>query len=127
MSQIHRVTLALPVFYAASVLFSSRCYNLEIQIFFSLLKASLAFDNLFFKSFIPPPSLQTLTPKYTNSSTSSISCPLIMIFSWFLELILITFVFSLLILSPTHLASSSSLVVLSRICCLVGIVHYLWG
>ena len=75
--------------------YQSVLYGLEIQIFFSLLKAPLAFDNLFFKSFVPPPSLQTLAPKYTNSSTSSISCPLIMIFSWFLELILITYHFCL--------------------------------
>ena len=42
-----------------------------------------------------------------------------MIFSWFLALILIAFVFSLLILSPTRLVSSSSLVVLSWVCWLV--------
>ena len=78
----------------------------EFQIFFNLLNP---FNNLFFKSFIPPPSLQTLAPKYTNSLTFSISCPLITIFSRFLALILIAFVFSRLILSPTRLASSSSL------------------
>ena len=91
---------------------------LEIQILFSLLKAPLAFDNMF-KSFIPPPFLQNLASKYINSLSSSISCPLIMIFSWFLALSLIACVFSLLILSPTCLASSSSLVALFRICCLV--------
>ena len=54
-----------------------------------------------------------------NSSTSSISISLTTILPWFLALILIVFVFSVLTLRPTPLASSSSFVALSWICCLV--------
>ena len=87
--------------------------------FFSLINAPLALVHLFFMSFIPPPSLHTFAPKYVNSSTSSISISLTTILSWFLALILVIFVFFVLTLSPTRLASSSSLVVLFWICCLV--------
>ena len=64
-------------------------------------------------------SLHTFAPKYVNASTSSIYMSLTTILSWFLTLTLITSVFSVLTLSPTRLASSSSFVVLSRVCCLV--------
>lgn len=64
-------------------------------------------------------SLHTFAPKYVDASTSSIYISLTAILSWFLTLTLITSVFSVLTLSPTRLASSSSFVVLSRVCCLV--------
>ena len=92
---------------------------LERHMFFNLMNAPLALDRLFFRSFIPPPSLHTFAPKYANSSTSSISISLTTILSWFLALILVVFVFFVLTLSPTRLDSSSSFVVLFRICCLV--------
>ena len=92
---------------------------LEFHTCFSRTNAPLAFESLFFMSFIPPPSLHTVAPKYVNCSTSSMSCPLNLMASWFRAFILITLVLSMLILSPTLLASWSSLVVLSCICCLV--------
>ena len=92
---------------------------LECHIFFDLMNGPLALDCLFLRSFILPPSLHTLTPKYVNSATSSISISLTTILSWFHALILGTSVFSVVILSPTRLASPFSFVVLSCICCLV--------
>ena len=93
---------------------------LERHMFFNPMNAPLALVHLFFRSFMPPPSLHTFAPnKCVNSSTSSISISLTTIWSWFLALILVVFVFFVLTLSPTPLASSSSFVVLSWICCLV--------
>ena len=43
------------------------CYRIvfEWHILFNLTNALLAFESLFFRSFIPSPSLQTVAPKYT--------------------------------------------------------------
>ena len=44
------------------------------MILFSLTCAPLAFESLFCRSFIPPPSLLTFAPRYVSSSSSSIAC-----------------------------------------------------
>ena len=76
------------------------------------------FEILFFQIFHTTFLLKNCSSQM-NSSNPVTPCPAIIISSWFFSLILVTFVFSMLIVDPTRVASASILAVLSWISCLV--------
>ena len=84
-----------------------------LQIFFNLKNTHLALTTLFWMSSVPPPSLETVAPKYTNLSTSSIPHPFISTTSLLREFIRSSLHLSTLTFSPTLSASWVSLSVLA--------------
>ena len=62
-----------------SVLYSltlvCRLMLLRLQYFFNLKNTLLALSTPLWMSCMPPPSLETVAPRYTNRSTSSLTCP----------------------------------------------------
>ena len=99
-----------------SVLYSltlvRRLMLLLLQIFFNLKNAPLALTPLLWMSSLPLPSLETVAPKYTNLSTSSIPRPFTSTTSLFREFIRSSSHLSTLTFSPTLSASWANLSVL---------------
>ena len=89
-----------------------------LQIFFNLKNTPHALTTLLWMSSVPPPSLETVAPKYTNWSTS-FPHPFTSTISLFCEFIRSSLHLSTLIFSPTLPASWASLLVLVWMCCLV--------
>ena len=90
---------------------------LLLQIFFNFKNIPLALTTLLWMSSVPLPSLETVAPKYTNLSTSSIPRPFTSTKSLFLEFIRSSLHLSTL--TFTLSASCAKLSVLVWMCCLV--------
>ena len=110
-SHSHTSRLALPVSYIARLLVR-RLMLLLLQIFFIFKNTPLALITLLWMSLVPPPSLETVAPKYTNLSTSSIPHPFTSTKLLFLEFIHSSLHLSTLTFSPTLSASYANLSVL---------------
>ena len=99
-----------------SVLYSltlvRRLMLLLLQIFFNLKNTPLALTTLLLTSCVPPPSLETVAPRYTNLSTSCIPCSFTSTASLLREFIRSSLHLSTLTFSPTFSASWVSLLVL---------------
>ena len=95
-----------------SLTFVRRLMLWLLQIFVNLNNTPLALTTLLWMSSVPPPSLETVAPKYTNLSTSSIPRPFNSTTSLFREFIRSSLHLSTLTFSPTLPASLSSLSVL---------------
>ena len=96
-----------------------RLMLLLLQIFFNFKNTPLALTTLLWMSSVPPPSLETVTPRYTNLSTSFIPRRFTSTSSLFLEFICSSLHLSKLTFSPTLSASCANLSVLVRMCRLV--------
>ena len=90
----------------------------QMLLFLWFFSFNTRFEILFFQIFHTTSLLKNCSSQM-NSSTSVTPCPAIIISSWFFALILVTFVFSMLIVDPTRVASASIIAVLSWISCLV--------
>ena len=89
-----------------------RLMLLLLQIFFNLKSTPLALTTLLLTSCVPPPSLETVAPRYTNRSTSSIPCSFTSTASLLREFIRNSLHLSTLTFSPTFSAPWVSLLVL---------------
>ena len=87
----------------------------SVQIGRKVLNTAVAFPILDLISWCVPFSLLTVLPKYVSWPTSSSSTPLMSIFSVYVLLILIVFVFGWFILKPTSPPCCSNIAVFSSI------------